>query len=256
MIEIRPIYRHEAGEFLRLLCTVFELDFDRASKVFFADPLFDLNRKWGLFASGKLTSILTTTPLEFKAGTVMGIAGVATAADARGMGYAGKLLDHVVRHGVERNERKAMLFAHQEDLYVQHGFEPLDRIVKGIVRTTEAELPPAEVPFKRVQQIYTEWASQSPHRLIRTPLRWRYWRWPFRVCENCAGGYICYEGACVREAIRAPGSEWIGPIGVEWVGLERVTESLQIPLASRHEDLTMMGLGFDTPPELFITDQF
>ena len=77
MTEIRPIRLDETDAFLRILCTVFELDFFRAQGLFREEPLFDIDRKWALFERGEMVSILTTTPLIFGWGKANGIAGVA-----------------------------------------------------------------------------------------------------------------------------------------------------------------------------------
>jgi hypothetical protein len=59
--EIRTIHESEGETFLRLMCGVFGLDFNRAYDVFFTEPLFDLDRKWALFEGNEMVSILTTS---------------------------------------------------------------------------------------------------------------------------------------------------------------------------------------------------
>ncbi|MFQ3677072.1 MAG: GNAT family N-acetyltransferase, partial [Fimbriimonadaceae bacterium] len=131
MTEIRPIRGDEAETFLRLLCDVFELDFNRAHGVFFNEPMFDLQSKWALFDRGRMVSILTTVPLSFGWGDAIGIAGVATAPPERGKGRAGALVRFVVQNAFDLGCRSAYLFARQTAVYERVGFEVIDRVVRA-----------------------------------------------------------------------------------------------------------------------------
>jgi GNAT superfamily N-acetyltransferase len=257
MIEIRPIEHSEAGAFLRVLCTVFSLDFDRASTVFFTEPMFDLRRKWGLFESGRMVSVLTTTPLQFGWGNAIGIAGVATIAEARGRGLAGQLMQRVLDVAGLNNEGAAVLFAQNTPLYERIGFEITDRVVRGIIRREDPPSGPEEVSSARVRQIYQEWADASPARLQRDARRWRYWDWGYRLAEGAPGGYLSFEGSLVREAIITPNlAAWNVPAESEWLGLQSMTEEIGVPLVSHQLELNLMTIGFPHRPEMFMTDQF
>src|SRR5438477_1449685 len=129
MSDIRPIQSGEAEEFLRLLCSVFGLDYRRAFDVFFQEPLFDINRKWASFESGKIVCTLTTVPLIFGDGPAIGIAGVATEPENRGRNLATELLKESLRHSDSIGEGRALLFASCERLYERCGFKPLDQVI-------------------------------------------------------------------------------------------------------------------------------
>ena len=123
MIELRTIRIEECNPFLELLCTVFELDFERARTIFYSEPYFDVNHKWALIEDGKIVTILTTTPLKFGWGDALGISGVATAPQGRNRGLAGSLLNFVLEQAKVRSFDVCFLFARQETLYERCGFQ-------------------------------------------------------------------------------------------------------------------------------------
>ncbi|MER3495902.1 MAG: hypothetical protein C4320_03305, partial [Armatimonadota bacterium] len=179
MTEIRPLRAEELEPFLRLLCQVFEVNFDFANSVFINDPMFDLARLWGLFEQGTMVSCLTTRPLEFGWGRAVGIAGVATLPERQREGRAGQLMERVLRENERAGEGPALLFAHRTELYEKLGFERLDRVVRATVRRTTADAPPAAV--SAVKARYDAWAARSPERLRRDDRRWAYWQWRSRT---------------------------------------------------------------------------
>jgi hypothetical protein len=257
MTEIRSIQASEADDFLRLLCDVFELDFDRARGIFFNEPMFDLRRKWALFEHGKMVSILTTVPLEFGWGNASGIAGVATRTDRRGEGLAGKLLDGVLESGRRNGEPGALLFARQTTVYERNGFKPIDRVIRAPILATREISIPRCMDGDEIARIYAAWAMAHPARLRRNVQRWAYWRWNLRVCSPLGGGYLCMEGNNVRECIvHEKVSDWPLPAGTEWLGLASMAEMIQIPLGETEEDLVLMGRNIPEQPQMFMTDQF
>lgn len=257
MIEIRTIHKSEAERFLTLLCQVFNLDISRARQVFFKEPMYDLGRKWALFDGGRMSTILTTTPLVFGFGRAFGVAGVATDPDQRGRGQAQRLLEHVIEHGRAIGEPGCMLFAHQEDLYKRAGFETVDTVVRGPILSSALSETPDVVKFDHVKKSYDAWASQDPARLVRDDRRWKYWKWIPRTCEVAPGGYVCVEPHICREALVAPGLEsWPVMHGTSWFGLESMTKELGVPLASRTHDLYLMARSMPARPAMFMTDQF
>ena len=111
MTEIRPIKETEAESFLQLLCDVFQLDFNRAYNAFFTEPYFSLQRKWALFEGPQIVSALQVVPLEFGWGPAIGIAGVSTRESFRNEGYAGRLIQKVLREYERNGVETSLLFA-------------------------------------------------------------------------------------------------------------------------------------------------
>lgn len=257
MKQIRPIKEEEAPEFLRLLCTVFELDPARAGTIFYSEPFFDLRRKWALFIDGKIATILTTTPLEFGDGKAIGIAGVGTAEAHRGKGQAQELLEVVLGEAAKANEPRAILFAHQETLYRRCGFETLDHVIRGRI-DAPCSLPlDAPLSIAEVQERYRVWSQADPRRLRRDERRWRYWHFVYRDCFSVSGGYVASEASLCREAIfDSPLPTWPLLSGAEWYGLRSMTEMLNVPLQDAEDQLILMGRGFDAVPQMFMSDQF
>ncbi len=257
-IECRTIHKEEAEEFLGLLCEVFELDIGRAASVFFSEPFFALDRKFALFCDGVMTSILTTTPLEFGIGRAVGIAGVATRNSARGLGYAERLLDFALEASSVRGEGKAVLFAHQETVYKRAGFETLDVVIKGPVKCSEIRNPVDALSFEEVTRRYAKWERSDDRWLRRDERRWKHWQWVYRSCEPAGlDGYYCYEPMLCREAlVHAELNEWPVVFGTEWFGLRSITEAMGVPIFSQKDELLYMGRGFDEIPWMFMTDQF
>lgn len=257
MTEIRPIREREGDEFVELLCSVFGLELSRAKAIFYAEPMFDLQRKWALFEAGKIVSILTTVPLEFGWGTGYGIAGVATAADRRREGFAGRLLEKVNQEMDRRGEQIGLLLAKEQGLYRQIGFEALDTVVRGPILRTETTRFTRYLEFEEVKTTYEKWAAENPARLRRDDRRWRYWKWNLRLCAEQPSGYICFEGGTVREAIGvAKADVWDVPIATEWVGLRSMAELMGVPLESSVEEYILMGRNCPATPQIFMTDQF
>jgi GNAT superfamily N-acetyltransferase len=255
--EIRPIERSEAESFLRLLCEVFDLDVGRARDIFFQEPMFDLNRKWALFENGAMVSILTTTPLRFGWGRAIGISGVATRSDLRGAGHAGRLLERVLEHARRSDEGAAILFARDTKLYERVGFEFLDYVVRGPVDVAPPEAVSEPMPHEKVRGLYERWSEADPARLRRDDRRWSYWRWHYRLCTPCGGGYVCTEGGVMREAVLSSPCEKLPlPRGTEWLGLASMAESAGIPVGRASNELMLLGWNVPACPQMFMTDQF
>lgn len=253
MVDIRAIQAHEAATFLRVLCEVFGLDFDRALPVFFAEPFFDLDRKWAYFRGAEMVSVLTTTPLEFGFGNAVGIAGVATLKSHQGQGAAGELLAHVLQHGEAQGEAPTLLFAHQTSLYSRFGFEEIDRVQRGKI---DAEFQPAEAELEHdaFRKLYESWAAESPLRLRRNDQRWKFWSAGFRRTVISGGGLLTLEHGAAKEAFGP--CDWRGAGGLEWVGLKSMTQEFGVPLKDATEDMMLMARGFPGQPQMFMTDQF
>jgi GNAT superfamily N-acetyltransferase len=250
--ECRTITREEAPSYLRLLCDVFELDYTRAQQIFFHEPFFDLDHKWGCFVDGTLRSILSTVPLLFGDGEAVGIAGVATSPSHRGMGLAQSLLEVTL----ERHPR-ALLFAHQDVVYRRVGFEVLDLAVRAPLMPANFDPDADLLPFDEVRERYASWAEAHPMRLRRDERRWSYWKWNLRMCSAVPGGYVCQEGDTIREAVfSSPPDAWPSSQTGHWYGLRSMASQLNLPLGEEYDPLMLMGRGFTDVPQMFMTDQF
>ena len=257
MMEIRPIRRDEAVPFLRLLCDVFKLEYERAHGVFFGEPMFDLQRKWGLFEGSDMVSILTTVPVEFGHGRGIGIAGVATREDRQGEGLAQRLIEAVVGESERVGENSAWLFAKNQKLYLRCGFREVDEVMHadlgGEVDHETQEL----LPFEVIRGIYDSWSLREPERLRRDERRWNYWKWNMRPSTQFSDGYICHEGFQVRECVVEHRTEnWRFPEHSKWVGLRSMSDRLHLPLIRARHEIYLMGRNADFTPQMFLTDQF
>lgn len=257
MTDIRPVKDFEAEAFLRLLCDVFDLDFERARSIFFNEPLFDLHRKWALFEGNEMISILTTVPLQFGWGPAIGIAGVATRVDRQGEGHGGRLVEKVLRESAKNGESSALLFARDIKLYSRIGFEVIDEVVRAPIDAKPEESMTDLVSFDEVQTIYDAWSAEHPNRLRRDARRWQFWKWNLRLCTPLPGGYVCHEGRTIRECIhREPLDAWVLPPDTEWLGTRFMANQLNLPLKDPKVELNFMAYNLPHTPQLFMTDQF
>jgi len=257
MTEIRTIREDEGETFLRLMCDSFGLDFERAYDVFFAEPLFDLNRKWALFEGREMVSILTTSPLIFGWGRAFGIAGVATSQNRQGEGHASRLIQRVIVESERRGESGALLFARDLRFYERNDFEPLDRVIRAQVNTVMEEEIPDAFEFEAVAEKYLCWSEGHPDRLRRDERRWNYWRWHYRICMPFQSGYICFEPNVLREPLYEKPVDCLPlPPGTEWFGTAFMADQFEIPLEDPVVDLYLMGRNIPGIPQMFMTDQF
>lgn len=256
-MEIRPIRPGEAIPFLQLLCEVFELEYERASNVFFGEPMFDLHRKWALFDGGQMATILTTVPVEFGIVKGIGIAGVATRRDRWHQGLACRLLDYVVSHSERQGEPAAWLFARNQSLYRKCGFVEVDEVIHadlgGDIDAESREL----LAFDDIRRTYDDWSLRHAERLRRDDQRWNYWKWNLRPTTAFADGYICHEGFHVRECVVENRREpWKFPANSKWAGLRSMAKRLELPIVEPKHDIFLMARGADWQPQMFLTDQF
>lgn len=257
-MEIRTIRPDEAEDYLRLLCSVFNLDLERARGVYYSEPMYDLQRKWALLENNEIISICSTSPLTFGWGRGYGIAGVATRPEFRRRGLARTLLDHVHRHSLSIGETAAYLFAKNPSLYRDCGFEIVDETIHGPIKAEPGRFQNRSLSFHEVQAIYDRWAEGSPARLRRDAVRWDLWQWNLKASSAHNEGYLCIEGGMSREALFVEdlAGGWPIQTGIEWHGLRSVTEMLQIPVAHPLMSLHFMAKGSPDRPQMFLTDQF
>lgn len=257
MNEIRPIRASEADAFLELLCSVFGLDLKAARTIFYQEPLFDLNRKWALFENGRMTSILTTSPLTFGWGRAAGIAGVATRPEARGRGLAEKVMKAAMEASRQAGEEAFILFATDPRLYERLGYQVVDEVIRGEISSTSPSDEPRILDQAEVKEIYTKWAAESPDRLVRTPLKWEAWTWTLKHCEARLGGYVCIEPVLLRESVLPLGiGAWPVPKGTIFFGMRRTADVIGVPVMSPRKEMLVMTHSFPQPPVMFMTDQF
>lgn len=257
MTDIRPIRLDETDIFLKILCDVFELDFFRAQSLFKEEPMFDINRKWGLFEGGEMVSILTTTPLTFGWGNAVGIAGVATLASRQREGHARKLINRVLIESEKAGEGPALLFAADTRLYESAGFEGIDRVVRGPIVTLPLEVSLDSIGLEELQGMYNDWAEEHPDRLRRDSQRWTYWKWQFRESFAFNSGYLCLENGQIREVVGSTvQKKFPVPFGTTWFGLSSMTDQLEIPVSLISVPMYLMGYNFPGIPQMFMTDQF
>lgn len=249
MVEIRTIRSDEADEFLRLVCTVFDLHFEQARHIFRKEPYYDLNSKWALFEDSRIVSTLTTVPLRFKDRCGVGIAGVATHKDRRGNGFAEQLL-----RTATKSHPFALLFATDPRLYERMGYVKLDDVIRATL-PHDPKARWAPLSERRVQERYEAWAAEDPRRLRRDAKRWDYWAFSMKTPLVNEPHYCVLEGNRVREL-----SGWRDPIpsssDVEWIGLRTMTEMLKLPIRNESVVMSLLGIGIDFVPQMFMTDQF
>ncbi|RYG40986.1 GNAT family N-acetyltransferase [bacterium] len=257
MTEIRNLRDDEEAEaFLQLLCRVFGLDPDRARDVFFNEPLFDLDRKWALFEAGEMVSVLTTTPLEFGWGRAVGVAGVCTDPDRQREGFAGRLLERVIRESERRGEGAMLLFAQRLDLYESVGFEPIDRVIRAPLNLVLEDRFQA-MDWTEARAVYDAWSQAAPDRLRRDNRRWKYWEWHYRTARRVGAGYVCEENGTLREGLWHRTEVGLPlPTGTEWFGLTATADLLGLTFDRAVEESILMGRNFPGVPVMFMTDQF
>lgn len=256
MTEVRPIHASEAETFLALLCKVFELDIERARSIFYNEPFYDLKRKWALFESGAMVSILTTVPLEFGWGRAIGIAGVATEPAHRRQGHGLNLVRSVLQQSEKACEGTAFLFAKDARVYEHAGFEVLDAVIEAPILHVPESSPAPLLSTDEVRMAYDAWSLERENRLRRDAQRWKFWSWNLRMCTASGSGYVCLEGDTVREAVHPTASPWALRNPAKWFGLGSLVEGFGIPIGERREIMHFMGFGTHRTPEMFLTDQF
>lgn len=256
--EVRRVAPHESDTFLRLLCEIFSIDFNRAQAYFNQSSFTDLQRKWALFEGERMVSILTTVPLQFGWGQGIGIAGVATVEDARGQGHAATLLNEVMAQAGQSGYSGAYLFATKLELYGRLGFEVIDTVIRAEIDAADSTSQPRGLAEAEVQEIYEKWSLADPNRLRRDARRWRYWKLTNRVCTPFSGGYYSLESGTLREFVGNKHPErWPLPRGTHWVGLSTMRDQLGIPtIGPETVELFLMARGGQGIPGMFMTDQF
>ncbi len=126
-LDIGPVRADEADSMLRVMCAAFELPFEVARPIFYADPYFDLNAKRVLRVDGHIVSCLTLSETLCRVGEgyapIVGIAGLATLPAFQNQGYAARLLHSTVETLRERNAPLVGLYPFESEYYTRLGWE-------------------------------------------------------------------------------------------------------------------------------------
>lgn len=185
-VEIGPIRPEELDRMLELMCDAFEMPYEAARPIFYADPYFDITKKWGLRVEGALVSCLTFVEVETWVGErtlpLVGVAGVATQKERRNRGYAGALLQEALRH-LRRNRVGLCALVPAASAY----YEKFGWAIAGTaqqVRLSRKALPhtPKTGSVEAVQEkdiphlcaLYDACTRGKTLRLLRDEKRWRH----------------------------------------------------------------------------------
>ena len=124
---LHPSSLNELDTVLQVMCAAFELPYEVARPIFYADPYFDAANKRVLRVNGQIVSCLTLTSAQCRVGkaalSVAGIAGVATLPEHQRRGYASRLLLDALQTLRERGHGLAGLFPYDYGYYRRLGWE-------------------------------------------------------------------------------------------------------------------------------------
>ncbi len=126
-VDIGPVRADEADDMLQVMCAAFELPFEVARPIFYADPYFDLDAKRVLRVDGRIVSCLTLSETQCRVGEacapITGIAGLATLPTYQNRGYAACLLHATIETLHSRNAPLVGLYPFQSEYYARLGWE-------------------------------------------------------------------------------------------------------------------------------------
>ena len=209
-IEISAARPDELDQIVRLVSAAFSLPLDGARKVFFADPYLDLENKRVLRIGGEVVSCLTLIEAKCWMGRgtarMAGIAGVVTAPEQRGRGYAGRLLKSTLQTLRERKFAFAALLPAQADYYRRFGWEYAalsNRYLTApahLPNYPEARLVRAAVPddLPALSRLYDAQSKEKTLHCLRDEKRWNYLHQFVKHRDVFVGasgveGYLLYE---------------------------------------------------------------
>jgi predicted acetyltransferase len=184
MIEVRAPRCEELDAMLRVLCTVFEMDFEAARSIFLKDPYFDISRKRVLLSEGEIVSCLTLTQSELTLRgcivPVTGVAGVATLPQHRGRGYAGRLAADAVATAHSQQTALLGLMAHRPEYYQRLGFAVCSeswrlvapRFALPAWEETRRVRPYRPSDIEEMMAVRAEMEGAQPGRAVRDTRRW------------------------------------------------------------------------------------
>lgn len=185
-MEASAVRQEELDSLLRLMCGVFDMDFDAAHPIFYSDPYFEIENKRVLRVDSEIVSCLTLVERECWLGQsvlkIAGIAGVATRPELQRRGYAGRLLADTLSVYKNRGYPLSALFPYSPDYYRKFGWEIAGEIPRSCV--SPLSLPrSSETRFIRLAdegdlpelaRLYDDTASGQAFHCLRDEKRWRY----------------------------------------------------------------------------------
>ena len=199
----------EADGVLEVMCAAFELPFDVARPIFYADPYFDLDAKRVLRVNGRVVSCLTLSETLCRVGEayvpITGIAGLATLPAFQKQGHAARLLNATVETLRERRTPLVGLYPFQSTYYERLGWETATQASGCVV--APADLPasleaanvmgaePQHIP--PIAELYAQSLGLGCLSGARDTKRWQYLfdrahdRWVYRQNDTVAGYLFC-----------------------------------------------------------------
>ena len=248
MREIGSAQLEELDAVLRVMCAAFELPYEAARAVYYADPYFNAENKRVLRVDEKIVSCLTLTEAQCRIGKailpIAGITGVATLPEQQRKGYANRLILASLQTLLKRGYALAGLFPYDYNYYRRLGWETISVGCKYSIApellpsyaqiqnpNTEADLYPSGMGgvqpaqpqhLKGMAQVYESCAGEQTLWALRDEKRWQYLQ--DRVAHKyvtldsaeTAAGYLLYD--------IQPGSVQLGPAQVEQPPILRVLE--------------------------------
>ena len=209
-IEISAARPDELDQIVRLVSAAFSLPLGAARAIFFSDPYLDLENKRVLRIGGEVVSCLTLVETKCWIGQgtarMAGIAGVVTAPEQRGRGYAARLLNSTLQTLRERKFAFSALVPAQADYYRRFGWEYAALSNRYLTAPThlpnypEARFVRAAVPddLPALARIYDAQSKEKTLHCLRDPKRWNYLHQFVKhrdVFTGASGveGYLLYE---------------------------------------------------------------
>jgi predicted acetyltransferase len=164
------------------LLTEYKLPRSYFEPFYLNDTSYRPAHSWVVEQNGRLVSHLRIYDRWIRVGQaklhIAGIGNVITARDARGQGYAGKLMRAMLPELSREGYHYSLLWTHLPGLYSRHGWVPIEQ---DLVR---AVLPPSILgsvrimPFQdddlpAIMRLYEEANAERTGTTIRTPEHWR-----------------------------------------------------------------------------------
>lgn len=213
VVRIERVQPDEEETFLRVLCEGFDLDITTARPMFFHDPYFAFNQRWGLWVKVRrrtvLASIATAIPLQFwlrgRPVSGYGVAGVTTLREFRRRGFAHQLLRAMIASAHQEAIPGLALQAFDHSFYRKLGWQTVGTLTR--LRIPPNYLPPfptqgvrrmVETDAEAVFRLYESTRSDESGRLVRDDLRWHYLFWNIRNkwvydAQGQVEGYLMYD---------------------------------------------------------------
>ena len=169
---------------LRVMCAAFELPYEVARPIYYADPYFDAENKRVLRVDGRIVSCLTLSTTRCRIGKaevkIAGITGVATLPEQQRRGYASRLIIAALQTLQERGEAFTGLFPYDYDYYRRLGWE-----IAGV--GCKVSHPPAQLLPDAIPEAESGISTLSENEGRVCPAGMEHLEGIARVYERCAG---------------------------------------------------------------------